>query len=104
MLSYFLIHSGLDLSEPLVGALVWVTSRAVQATKELEPQQLVEAVALITKGHREPKLKPHHAGPMAQYLVRHPDAGVEELLSFIETELCVEIERHTLTRVALHAR
>ena len=98
VLSFFLSHSGMDLPNKVVGAIIGVSDRAVQTTRHLEPKELIDVVAQTKHAHRKPKLEPHHAGPVARFLVEHPRCEVSELLSFIKSELEIEVTRHTLAR------
>jgi transposase len=50
------------------------------------------------EGHRQPKLKAEHAGPVAKYLVEHPSAKVKPILAYIKKDLDVEVDRLTLRR------
>jgi len=98
VLSFFLSRSEMDLSNKVVGAVIGVSDRAVQTTRHLEPKELVDVVAQSKHAHRQAKLAPHHAGPIARFLVEHPHCKVSALLAFIKDELEIEVTRHTLGR------
>jgi hypothetical protein len=98
VLSFFLSHSGMGLTETIVGAIVGVSERSAGTNKKLDPRQLLDAVSQSGRGHRQPKLRTEHAGPVARMLVRNPKATADELLESIRTELGVTVERHTLSQ------
>lgn len=98
VLSFFLSHSGMDLPNKIVGAIIGVSDRSVQKTRHLEPKELVDVVAQTKHGHRPPKLEAHHAGPIAKFLVERPHSQVSDLLSYIKREFEIEMTRHTLGR------
>jgi hypothetical protein len=98
LVSFFLAHSEMDLPNKVVGAVIGVSDRAVQSTRQLGPKELVDVVTQAGHGHRQPKLEAHHAGPIAKYLVEHPSCQAPELLSFIKREFEIEMKRHTLAR------
>jgi len=98
VVSFFLSQSKMDLPNKTVGAVVGVSDRAVQTTRHLEPRELVECITQSNHGHRKPKLEAHHAGPIAKFLVENPGSEVSHLLSFIQSELEIDIKRHTLGR------
>jgi len=98
VVSFFLSRSEMDLPNKTVGAVIGVSDRAVQTTRHLEPRELVECIIQSNHGHRKPKLEAHHAGPIAKFLVENPGSEVSHLLSFIQSELEIDIKRHTLGR------
>jgi transposase len=48
--------------------------------------------------HRQPKLHPEHAGPIAKYLVDHPRCTLAEVTHFIASELSIVVDEQTLAR------
>jgi len=98
VLGYFLSHCGMEIDQCFVAAIVGTSERMVRKAKEVEPAKMVHSLRHPVVGHRKPKLKPEHAGPVAKFLVEHRDAEVQELLAFTHSELGVDMERHALRR------
>ena len=97
-LTYFLAKTDMGLTEPVIGALTGVSDRTVRSTKVFGPKELVTSIAQIERGHRQPKLKAAHAGVVARLLVEHPGASVSQLLSLVQKELGISVERHAFAR------
>ena len=97
-LTYFLSKADMGLTEPVIGAITKVSDRSVRDAKTFEPKELVTSITQLERGHRQPKLKAEHAGVVARMLVEKPKAEVSEMLSILEKELGVSIERHTFAR------
>ena len=97
VVGYLLAHSGMDLGTQVIAAVVGVSSRAVRSAQALTPTEMLHSVRPVG-GHRQPKLKPEQAGPLAKFLVEHPRAQVDETLAFIKDEFATEVDRVTLRR------
>ncbi len=93
---WLMAHSGLELGSQALAALGGVTDRAVRLTQSEAPEALLHSLQHPVGGHRAPALEAHHAGPVARFLAHHPHASVAQILAFLEAELHVTIERHTL--------
>jgi transposase len=98
VLGYFLAHSGMGLGTEVIAKIIGVSSRAIRSAQALPPERLLHSVRNPVGGHRQPKLNPEHAGPVAKFLVANPDAKVKQTLAFINKELQVEVDRLTLRR------
>jgi len=98
VLTYLLAHSGMDLGTKVIGAITGVSDRAVRNTQVQEPKEILHRVRNPVEGHRRPKLKAEHAGPVAKYLVDHPGAKVKPILAYIKKDLDIEVDRLTLRR------
>ena len=98
MAAFFLLHARMGLTTAQVGAAVGRTDRAMRFVQALSAQELVESIWRELGRHRTPKLLPEHAGPIAKYLVEHPDSTVEEILAFLRSALGISVDRQTLRR------
>ena len=98
MAAFFLLHAGMGLTPAQVGAAVGRTDRAMRFVQALSAQDLVESIWRELGRRRSPKLLPEHAGPIAKYLVEHPNSRAEEVITFIRNELGICVDRHTLQR------
>lgn len=98
VLGYFLAHCGMGLGSTRIAALLGLSDRAVRLLQAQSTTELLAGVRQPAKGHRPPKLGPAHAGPLAKYLVAHPNAKTSQLLQFIAEEFGVTMDRLTLRR------
>ena len=98
MAAFFLLHARMGLTTAQVGAAVGRTDRAMRFVQALSAQELVESISRELGRHRTPKLSPEHAGPIAKYLVEHPDRTVEDILAFLRSALGISVDRQTLRR------
>src|SRR5580700_3552460 len=70
--AYFLLHAGMGLTPAQVGAAVGRTDRAMRSVRALTAREMLDSIWAELGRHRQPKLHPEHAGPIAKYLVEHP--------------------------------
>jgi hypothetical protein len=98
VVGYLLAVSKMDLGSTAIAAIVGVSDRAIRNAQSLDPEAMLHSVQHPVGGHRKPKLEAHHAGVVAKFLVEHPRARVQDVLSFITQELSVTIDRLTLRR------
>ncbi len=96
--AYFLLHAGMGLTPVQVGAAVGRTDRAMRTVRALATHELLDSIWAELGRHRQPRLHPEHAGPIAKYLVDHPRCTQPEVVAFIARELSIDIEVQTLRR------
>jgi len=96
--SYFLLHAGMGMTPVQVGAAVGRTDRAMRMVRALAPHELLDSIWAELGRHRQPRLHPEHAGPIAKYLVDHPRCTQPEVVAFIARELSIDIEVQALRR------
>lgn len=96
LLGYLLAHCGMGLPSGVIAALIGVSDRALRTTKALSPRQLL--TTLRRPGNRKPKLRAHHAGPVARFLVEHPGAPAQDLRDFLRQQFQLSVDRTTLHR------
>jgi hypothetical protein len=101
MAGFFLLHADMGLTPAQVGAAVGRTDRAMRTVRGLSAHDLLDSIWAELGRHRQPKLHPEHAGPIAKYLVDHPDAALPEVVAFIATDLEIEVDVQTLHRFLL---
>lgn len=85
IVAHFLLHCQLRLKLAQVARLVRVTRPTASRQNKLSSRQVVREVQHRLAGRPYGKLLPRYAGPIAQFLVTHPQASREDLLDFIET-------------------
>jgi hypothetical protein len=98
VVAYLLSHCDLDLSSPIVGAVVGTTDRAVRKGRTFAPKEFWHRLQKAKRGHAPPKLRREQVGPVAKYLAEHKRCSVAELLDFIEKTFGVQMDRLTLRR------
>jgi hypothetical protein len=98
MAAFFLLHTHMGLTAAQVGAAVGRTDRAMRTVQALSARAFLDSIWNELGRHRRPKLLPEHAGPIAKYLVEHPNSTAEEVIGFIRSELGLSVDRQTLRR------
>lgn len=96
--AFFLLHSGMGLTPAQVGAAMGRTDRAMRTVRTLGAREMLDSVWAELGRHRQPKLHPEHAGPIAKYLVDHPDCTHVEVARFIATKLSIDVDAQTIGR------
>jgi transposase len=96
--AFFLLHAGMGLSPAQVGAAVGRTDRAMRTVKALGVRDMLDSIWAELGRHRQPKLHPEHAGPIAKYLVDHPRCTQAEVADFVAAELSIVVDTQTLRR------
>ena len=81
-----------------VGAAVGRTDRAMRTVQALGAREVLDSIWAELGRHRQPKLHPEHAGPIAKYLVEHPRCTQPEVAEFIAAELSIVVDTQTLRR------
>jgi transposase len=96
--AFFLLHAGMGLTPAQVGAAVGRTDRAMRTVQALGVRDVLDSIWAELGRHRQPKLHPEHAGPIAKYLVDHPRCTQPEVADFIAAELSIVVDTQTLRR------
>ncbi len=96
--AFFLLHAGMGLTPAQVGAAVGRTDRAMRTVQALGAREVLDSIWAELGRHRQPKLHPEHAGPIAKYLVDHPRCTQPEVAEFIAAELSIVVDTQTLRR------
>jgi transposase len=96
--AFFLLHAGMGLTPAQVGAAVGRTDRAMRTVQGLSAREFLESVWRELGRHRQPKLHAEHAGPIAKYLVDHPDCTQAEVVAFLAREVGIHVDPQTLRR------
>jgi hypothetical protein len=96
--AFFLLHAGMGLTPAQVGAAVGRTDRAMRTVQALGVHDVLDSIWAELGRHRQPKLHPEHAGPIAKYLVEHPRCTQPEVADFIAAELSIVVDVQTLRR------
>jgi hypothetical protein len=98
MAAFFLLHAGMGLTPAQVGAAVGRTEQAMRTVRGLSARDLLHSIWAELGRHRQPKLHPEHAGPIAKFLVDHPGCTQPEVVAFIASDLKINVDVQTLRR------
>jgi hypothetical protein len=96
--AFFLLHADMGLTPAQVGAAMGRTDRAMRTVQALEARAMLDSIWAELGRHRQPKLRPEHAGPIAKYLVDNPGCTQPEVTTFIASELSIVVDTQTLHR------
>ena len=84
LVEHFLLHSELGLKVAQVARLVGLDRCTSSRHRPCSSCQVVQAIHNRQAGKFPGKLLPRYAGPIAQYLLEHPNATRDEVLDFLE--------------------
>jgi hypothetical protein len=84
LIEHFLLHSELGLKVAQVARLVGLDRCTSSRHRPCSSTQVVQAIHNRQAGKFPGKLLPRYAGPIAQYLLEHPNATRDEVLDFLE--------------------
>jgi len=98
MVGYMLSNCGMDLSSPMVAAVVNRSEQAVRKARQIPPARFWSRLQRPQRGHAAAKLAAADVGPVARFLATHKKCSVAELLTFIKATFGVELDRLTLRR------
>jgi len=97
MLGHFLLNCDAGLKVAQVARLVNVSRQTASGQQKLSSKEVVQSAHNRMAGRPYGKLLPRYAGPMAQFLMAHPNASRGEMIGFIERTWNVRV-----STVALH--
>jgi hypothetical protein len=93
VLSHFLLHCDTGLKVAQVARLVGISRPTASAQQGLSSKQVIQQAHHRLNGRPYGKLLPRFAGPIAGFLLGHPDASRAALLDFIATTFGVAVSR-----------
>ena len=98
LVAHFLLHCRLGWKIAQVARLVGVTRPTASRQSQLSSREVVREIQHRLSGRSYGKLLPRYAGPVAQFLVTHPEATRDDLLNFIETTWNIRVSFTALHR------
>jgi hypothetical protein len=105
ILSHFLLHSGSGLKVAVIARLVGASRPTTSGHQGLSAKLFIHKTHHRMEGRNHGKLLPRFAGPIAAFLVRHPQASRAELADFVHATFGVHVSRialyHFLKRFGL---
>ncbi len=93
LLSHVLLHTKSGLKVAAIARLLGFSRAAASAQQGLSSKEVVQAAHHRLAGRSHGKLLPRYAGPVAQFLLEHPQATRYDLLDFIERTWNVRVSR-----------
>ena len=84
MLSHFLLHCGCGLAVSQIARLLTISRPTASRQQGLSSKEVVQAAHHRMAGRAHGKMLPRYAGPIAEFILTHPDATRYDTLAFIE--------------------
>src|SRR6202795_3091373 len=97
LLSHFLLHCDSGLKVAQIARLVGISRPTASHQQGVSSKEAIQAAHHRLAGRPHGKLLPRYAGPIAEFILTHPDATRYDLLDFIERTWSVRV-----STVALH--
>jgi len=97
LLSHFLLHCDTGLKVAQIARLVGVSRPTASRQQSLSAKETIQQAHHRLDGRPYGKLLPRYAGPIAEFLLTHPEASRADLIDFISRTFEVRV-----SRVALH--
>src|SRR3954447_7711353 len=97
LLSHFLLHCETGLKVAQIARLVGVSRPTASRQQGLSSKEAIQQAHHRMDGRPYGKLLPRYAGPIAEFLLTHPDASRADVIDFIGRTFEVRV-----SRVALH--
>lgn len=91
LVGHFLLKCELGLKLSQVARLVGVTRPTASRQNKLSSRQVVREIQHQLSGRPYGKLLPRYAGPIAHFLVTHPDASRDDVLDYIESTWSIRV-------------
>jgi len=97
LLSHFLLHSDSGLQVAQIARLVGISRPTASRQQAVSSKETIQAAHHRMAGRPHGKLLPRYAGPIAEFILTHPDATRYDILDFIQRTWDVRV-----STVALH--
>jgi transposase len=97
LLSHFLLHCEAGLKVAQIARLVGVSRPTASHQQGVSSKEAIQAAHHRMAGRPHGKLLPRYAGPIAEFILTHPDGTRYDILDFIERTWGVRV-----STVALH--
>jgi hypothetical protein len=97
LLSHFLLHCDTGLKVAAIARLVGICRPTASQQQGVPSKDVIRFAAHRLAGRPYGKLLPRHAGPVAAFLLGHPNATRIDVLKFLKDTFAVSV-----SRVALH--
>jgi hypothetical protein len=84
LLSHFLLHCGCGIPVAHIARLLAISRPTASRQQGLTSKQAIQTAHHRMAGRAHGKLLPRYAGPLAEFVLTHPDASRYDTLDFIE--------------------
>jgi hypothetical protein len=84
LLSHFLLHSDSGLKVAQIARLVGISRPTASRQQGISSKEAIQAAHHRMAGRPHGKLLPRYAGPIAEFILTHPDATRYDILDFIQ--------------------
>jgi len=96
LLSHFLLHCGSGLKVAHIARLLGLCRTTTSRQQGLSSKQTVQQAHHRMDGRPYGKLLPRYAGPIAEFVLTHPQASRYDVLGFIDRTFGVRVSRVAL--------
>jgi transposase len=96
LLSHFLLHCGSGLQVAQIARLLEISRPTASRQQGLSSKEAIQQAHHRMDGRPYGKLLPRYAGPIAEFLCRHPEASRADLIDFIDQTFGVHVSRIAL--------
>jgi hypothetical protein len=96
LLSHFLLHCGSGLAVAQIARLLEISRPTASRQQGLSSKAALQQARHRLAGRSHGKLLPRFAGPIVEFLCRHPEATRADLLDFIDQTFGVRVSRIAL--------
>jgi len=97
LLGHFLLHCGSEIPVAQIARLLAISRPTASRQQGLASKEVIQAAHHRMAGRPHGKLLPRYAGPIAEFVLSHPDASRFDTIEFIERTWGVRV-----STVALH--
>jgi transposase len=98
LLGHFLLHCGTGLKVAQLARLLGISRPTASRQQGLPAKQAIQQAHHRMDGRPYGKLLPRYAGPIAGFLLSHPDATRHDTLDFIEQTFGVRVSTVALSK------
>ena len=91
LLSHFLLHCDSGLKVAQIARLVGFSRPTASKQQGVSSKEAIQAAHHLMAGRPHGKLLPRYAGPIAEFILTHPDATRYDTLDFIERTWSVRV-------------
>lgn len=96
LLSHFLLHCDCGLKVAQVARLLGIARPTASKQQDLSSKEAIQQAHHRLDGRPHGKLLPRYVGPIAAFLLGHPDSSRAELLDFVKRTFGVQVSRIAL--------
>src|SRR5256885_10629392 len=96
VLGHFLLHCQSGLKVAQVARLLGISRPTASRQQALSAKQAIRQAHHRLDGRPYGKLLPRYAGPIAEFLFRHPEASRADLIDFVDQTFGVRVSRIAL--------